>query len=244
MSVLDDLFDDPTDEPEARGGYEESSFGDVTVVKETKAAILVKFPNRSKPHWVPRSQIKNGRGWSQGDKGVLVVTEWLVEKWAEEGFDPDKESEEESVSLPDCVCLKETDSAIWVKVQDQRIWFPKSHVLPASEVSGDGDVGVLVVSKWIATQKSLSARSGRSTTTAQDDLANDSKQESLCRDSAWLGQEDLSCHDPEIAGALRTSGGDIGKAARSLGMSIEGMQRRIREDRRRQGKSPTDKLPF
>ena len=51
---------------------------------------------------------------------------------------------------------KITDSAILVRTEGVEVWFPKSQIdLNASDVSEEGDTGTLVVSEWIAKEKSL-----------------------------------------------------------------------------------------
>ena len=49
-----------------------------------------------------------------------------------------------------------TDLAYLCRVDGKDVWFPKSHVdLDESEVSKEGDVGVIVVSEFIAIERGL-----------------------------------------------------------------------------------------
>lgn len=157
--IFDDLFDGPPEDDDSadRG---EGEYENCVVTQASPKAILVKFPNRSQPHWVPKSQLTGGDCCEKGDSGFLRVTDWLVEKWEEEGFNPDKEAEEDpedSHAVLNTVCMRETDSALMVRVKEKDIWFPKTHIKKDSEVQGDGDVGTLVISGWIAKQKNLGA---------------------------------------------------------------------------------------
>jgi len=45
---------------------------------------------------------------------------------------------------------------VQVRLPDGReLWFPRSQLDKESEVTGDGDSGVLVITSWIAEQKGL-----------------------------------------------------------------------------------------
>lgn len=56
-------------------------------------------------------------------------------------------------TIPFAKCIKETDKAILVEIDDEEIWFPQSQVDDASEVWMKGQEGKLVISDWIAQQK-------------------------------------------------------------------------------------------
>jgi len=53
-------------------------------------------------------------------------------------------------------CLHATDAALLVEVDGEEIWIPKSQIdLSVSEVTGVGDRGTLVITRWIAQKKNL-----------------------------------------------------------------------------------------
>ena len=52
-------------------------------------------------------------------------------------------------------CIRETASALRVVINGDEIWVPQSQIGDDSEVYADGHEGTLVVSQWIAEQKSL-----------------------------------------------------------------------------------------
>lgn len=61
------------------------------------------------------------------------------------------------VTFPNAKCIKASDKAILVKLEDveEPVWFPQTHVDEDSEVYEVGHHGDLVVSEWIAAQKGL-----------------------------------------------------------------------------------------
>lgn len=63
---------------------------------------------------------------------------------------------DETETFKDVTAKKETDKALLCLFPDgEEHWIPKSHVDDDSEVYREGDVGKLVVTKWIAEQKGL-----------------------------------------------------------------------------------------
>ena len=52
-------------------------------------------------------------------------------------------------------CTKETAAAIFVEVDGEEMWIPKSQVDDDSEVYGAGHEGKLVITEWIAKQKGI-----------------------------------------------------------------------------------------
>ena len=55
-------------------------FEDVTVIAEIEKAILCDFGDGVK-HWIPQSQVDdNSEIWHKGDKGTLIVSEWITEQ--------------------------------------------------------------------------------------------------------------------------------------------------------------------
>jgi len=61
----------------------------------------------------------------------------------------------ETVEFEDTHCIKDTDDAILVVVDDRQVWIPQSQVDDDSEVYEKGHSGTLVISEWIAIQKGL-----------------------------------------------------------------------------------------
>lgn len=58
-----------------------ATFYGCKIIKETDGAILVKFEDKEKEQWIPKSLIHdNSEIWIEGDKGVLVVPEWFAIK--------------------------------------------------------------------------------------------------------------------------------------------------------------------
>ncbi len=61
-------------------GKEPESVGDVRVVKETDAAILVELDDGTR-HWIPKSCVhEDSTVESMGDEGELVVHRWFAER--------------------------------------------------------------------------------------------------------------------------------------------------------------------
>lgn len=51
---------------------------------------------------------------------------------------------------------RETPKALLVSLESgQEIWMPKSQIMKGSEVSSEGDSGVMKISEWIAGEKGL-----------------------------------------------------------------------------------------
>lgn len=63
--------------------------------------------------------------------------------------------DEETCEFDDVSCVRETENAILCVVDGEELWFPKSQLAEGNEVAGAGDVGTLVVTRWIAEQKEL-----------------------------------------------------------------------------------------
>lgn len=61
------------------------------------------------------------------------------------------------VRLDGTECIKETDRALLVVVEDgtREVWIPKSVVDDDSEVFKEGDEGTLVVHEWFAQKEDL-----------------------------------------------------------------------------------------
>lgn len=62
---------------------------------------------------------------------------------------------DKTVEFRDVVCKYETDAALLCEIDEKEYWIPKSQISNDSEVTAEDDVGTLVVSEWIATQKGL-----------------------------------------------------------------------------------------
>lgn len=59
------------------------------------------------------------------------------------------------VRFQDVRCLRETDKAILVEIDETEYWIPKSQIDQDSEVFEDMDEGELVITEWIAIEKKL-----------------------------------------------------------------------------------------
>lgn len=165
MSMADDLLDmwegfgdeEGDERPEAAftARPTDERF-DCTCLRESEKALLVQIEKRLR--WVPKSQIRGGDISKPGDTGTVVVSAWLARQWADE--DPEetaaKELENDRVAVENCVCLRDSEKAVQVRLPDgQEAWFPRSQFRQGNEIEHDGDSGTLAVSKWIARQKGL-----------------------------------------------------------------------------------------
>lgn len=128
--------------------------------KASAKAYLIEFAD-GKTRWVPISQIRGGSITGAGTKGRLVVSEWMAEQWEAES---PKETAamavelraEATVEVKDCLCLKESDKAIYIQTPDEKeFWVPRSQCRPGNEVEHDGDLGTLKITKWLAAQKGI-----------------------------------------------------------------------------------------
>lgn len=170
MGVFDDVFEGMKETLGSSLEGETKTYEGVEVLQDRDKSRLIRFPNNPEAHWVAKSQ-------SELTGNDLTVTQWLVEKWAEEGFNPDKPAP--GFTIPGCICMRETEAAIQVQVPNHGlVWFPKRFVLPDSAVKEDSDQGDLVVTQWIAEEKSLVGGSpgGKTTRTAQDDLGQEDSE--------------------------------------------------------------------
>jgi hypothetical protein len=64
----------------------------------------------------------------------------------------------DSVEFSGCTVKRESDSALLIHVpdfSDKPVWLPKSQITGDSEIQEVGDVGLLVITQWIATQKGM-----------------------------------------------------------------------------------------
>jgi hypothetical protein len=59
------------------------------------------------------------------------------------------------VEFEGVIVLHETDDALLVKVYDQEVWIPKSHIHNDSDVYEADTEGALIISEWIAEKKEL-----------------------------------------------------------------------------------------
>ena len=61
-----------------------------------------------------------------------------------------------SYETSDVVAVAETELALLCFFREgEEIWIPKSQLLPESEVQTRGDVGTLVITRWIAMKNGL-----------------------------------------------------------------------------------------
>lgn len=175
MSIYDDFFE------EAGGRRDDgATFDDCECLRSTERAILVRFKDGAE-RWIPKSQLLDSTEVrAQGDRGALSVTDWFAERFDEEQ-EGAKKAPKESTLVKDVRVMRETEKAICIQVGDDDdapgIWIPKSHVLPDSEVRGDGDVGTIKISRWIADQKGLASKQAPS----QSSMPQDRWSVAACR---------------------------------------------------------------
>jgi hypothetical protein len=58
----------------------------VTIIKQTDAAILVEFPEIDEPEWIPQSGVHDDSGvWKEGQEGNLILHDWCakMKNWEE-----------------------------------------------------------------------------------------------------------------------------------------------------------------
>lgn len=67
----------------------------------------------------------------------------------------DFQRDEDTCRFEDVFCLRATDKAIQVVIDDQTHWIPQSQVHDDSEVYRVGQRGTLVITQWIAQQRGL-----------------------------------------------------------------------------------------
>ena len=61
----------------------------------------------------------------------------------------------DAVEFFDVEVIRETEFALYVDIDGEHHWIPKSQVDDESEVFGLGDEGTLKISSWIAQEKGL-----------------------------------------------------------------------------------------
>jgi hypothetical protein len=61
----------------------------------------------------------------------------------------------ECTAFADCMGIHATDSALLVEIEGEELWIPFSQIHPDSEVDDPDQMGILVISNWIAEQKGL-----------------------------------------------------------------------------------------
>jgi hypothetical protein len=179
--ALERFYDDHDDEEDGdrmtRYGQPDTwtDFEDVEFKNESAKAILCKFSDGTE-RWVPISQTPNGFQWTVGETGTLTVSEWIANKWDEEG-PPEKEPD---VEVADCVVMRETAKALMIRVPGHGdLWFPKTQIRDASECQNDGDRGKLVISEWIANQKGI----GENAPVSYESVAHDVGRQREARDT-------------------------------------------------------------
>ena len=62
---------------------------------------------------------------------------------------------DETVYVDDALAIGETGAAILVLVEGEQVWIPKSQIHSDSEVTEEGDKGVLAIPYWIAEDRGL-----------------------------------------------------------------------------------------
>jgi hypothetical protein len=62
----------------------------------------------------------------------------------------------DKVSFENVEAVFATASALKVKIDGTEYWIPQSQIHDDSEVYRAGDVGTLIISEWIASQKGIS----------------------------------------------------------------------------------------
>ena len=61
----------------------------------------------------------------------------------------------EKVEIQNVTVAHETDNALLVIIDGEKLWIPKSHIDDDSEVYKKDTEGTLVISEWIAKEKGL-----------------------------------------------------------------------------------------
>lgn len=152
--ILDDI--EYNGQPLAKLDRDKAEIDDCTCIGETEKALIIRFNghnNTTRP--VPKSQIHaDSEVRAKGDVGQLSVTQWLGRKLNRELQDGGMldviAQAADSVEIPDCICLSETEASLLVDMGDgtEQRW-PKSQ-LRGGDIAHDSDTGTLKVSTWIA----------------------------------------------------------------------------------------------
>lgn len=59
--------------------YRDVELEDVEAIGTTDKAVLCVI--EGKKHWIPQSQIRqDSEVWKQGDKGTLIISQWIAEQ--------------------------------------------------------------------------------------------------------------------------------------------------------------------
>lgn len=170
MGILDDI-DRQSGIKMANGRKNEPVELEVSIIKETPKAFLVKHDGGER--WLPKSQIDFDSGTCDpevGADGTIVIPRWLADSMDEDS-QPAK-PQDGDVSIPNVVCLRESQKALQVLVNEQEMWIPKTQIRPTSGVLYDGDRGTLVVSAWIAGEKGLKQQQGGQDEKQQDETVD------------------------------------------------------------------------
>lgn len=64
-------------------------------------------------------------------------------------------NKDETHSIEDAICTKETTDALLCEFEGKELWIPKSQITEESEVQGEGEEGMLVVTQWLAEKEGL-----------------------------------------------------------------------------------------
>ena len=67
------------------------------------------------------------------------------------------EYDEKHVKIGGVSVVKETEKAFLVEAYGEQIWLPKSQMHQDSDDLAEGEIGTIIISKWIARQKELIA---------------------------------------------------------------------------------------
>ena len=61
----------------------------------------------------------------------------------------------ETFTVRDAVCIRETENAILIEVEDEEYWIPKSQIHDDSEVYEEGGEGTCIIPLWLAKKNEL-----------------------------------------------------------------------------------------
>lgn len=62
---------------------------------------------------------------------------------------------DETFEIDNVKCVAETDAAIQCLIDGEVVWIPNSQVAENSEVLEEGDEGTLIITMWLARERSL-----------------------------------------------------------------------------------------
>ena len=90
-----------------------------------------------------------------GDISDDLIDQITFSQWDDESREEDEGGKWDPYSLPEGMCVHETERAILFRWGFREEWFPKSIIHHSSGVRKKKDTGALVVAHWFAAKEGL-----------------------------------------------------------------------------------------